>query len=67
VGTAGGTSNPGNVNANANPGSPGNANPGNPGTAANINSSNSVVVSPQSPYPIVVAPGGFVTISWDPQ
>jgi hypothetical protein len=24
-------------------------------------------VTPSSPYPIQVGPGGFVTISWNPQ
>jgi hypothetical protein len=46
-------------------GGPGN--PGNPGSAANTTTYNSVSVTGGSSYPISVASGGFVNVSWNPQ
>jgi hypothetical protein len=37
------------------------------GSAANAGNSPGIVVTPQTSYSITVAPGGFVTISWNTQ
>jgi hypothetical protein len=37
------------------------------GDPATPSTSTSVVVTPRTAYPITVAPGGFVTITWNAQ
>jgi hypothetical protein len=42
-------------------------NPGNPGSAANPTAINSVGVTPGGSYPISIASGGTIVITWNPQ
>ena len=64
-GGGGGTS--GNAGAPGSGGNPGTSNPGGAGSAATPSTSPNVVTTPQTNYPISVAPGGFVTVSWSSQ
>jgi hypothetical protein len=50
-----------------NPGSPGNTSPAGSGAAASPSTSPGVSLTPKVSYPVSVAPGGFVTISWNIQ
>ena len=60
----GSAGNPGN---SGNPGSTGTSNPGNPGNAASIGTSSGISITPSTSYPVIVNPGGFVTVSWNAQ
>jgi hypothetical protein len=56
----------GNAGTDGTTGEAGNSSPGNAGSIANTTNLSSVITGGQS-YPVTVAPGGFVTISWTTQ
>lgn len=67
-GGGGGYGSLGNAGSGGNPGAGGGAgSAGNPGSAANNTAFNCVAVNSGGSYPICVASGGQVVISWDPQ